>query len=90
MSKQRWFDRNGVELHEGDTIIDVDSGKEELVYACHPIGCTDDLNLGINASNERFLVLHPEHEREIYPFDNFPYKTVSGQRHLAFYEKVVK
>lgn len=89
MSKERWFDRNGVELHEGDTIVDVDSGKEELVYACHPEGCPDNERLGINASNEAWLKNHPDRTREIYPFSNFAYKMVNGQRHLAFFEKVV-
>lgn len=89
MNKQIWFDRNGVELHEGDTIRDVDSGKEELVYACHPSGRPSELSLGINASNEKFLELHPESSREIYPFSGLFYKIVDGQRHLLSYEKVV-
>lgn len=89
MSRARWFDRNGVELHEGDTIVDVDSGQEELVYACHPEDYPDDESLGINASNEEWLKNHPDCTREIYPFSNFAYKMVNGQRHLAFFEKVV-
>ena len=89
MSKIRWFDRNGVELHDGDIIVDVDSGKEEKVYACHPADDMDSESLGINASNEAWLARHPDRCREIYPFTNFAYKTVNGQRHLAFYEKVV-
>lgn len=66
------------------------TGREELVYACHPAGRPDELNLGLNASNERFLELHPEWSREIYPFDNFQYHTkASGHRCLTEYEKVV-
>lgn len=89
MSKQRWFDRNGVELHDGDIVRDINSGEEERVYACHPSDDPDSLSLGLNASNEKFLELHPEWSREIYPFTNFSYSTVDGKRHLAFYEKVV-
>lgn len=89
MSKMRWFDRNGVELHEGDTVRDVDSGKEELVYECHPTDYPEDVSLGLNASNEKFLELHPTWPREIYPFSNFGYEVVNGQRWLKDYEKVV-
>ena len=90
MSKTRWFDRNGVELFEGDTIRNVYDGKEERVYACHPSGNPDDVSLGINASNEAFLKLHPEWPREIYPFTNFAYKLNNNcQPELSFYEKVV-
>ena len=89
MSKMRWFDRNGVELHDGDTVRDVDTGKEELVYACHPVDYPEDESLGVNASNEAFLELHPEWPREIYPFSGFTYITVDGQRRLQDYEKVV-
>ena len=90
MSKQRWFDRNGVELFEGDTIRNVYSGKEERVYACHPNGDPDNETLGINASNEAFLKLHPECPREVYPFSNFASKlNKCCQPELSFYEKVV-
>lgn len=90
MSKMRWFDRNGVELHEGDIIRDVDSGKEERVYACHPADCPEGESLGVNASNERWLELHPEYPREIYPFTNFEHLvTVEGHGCVLTYEKVV-
>lgn len=89
MRKHRWFDCNGVELHAGDKVRDIDSGKEELVYECHPSGRPDELNLGLNASNEKFLELHPERSREIYPFNNFSFRTVDGKRCLMDYEKVV-
>lgn len=90
MSKrQRWFDAVGRELFPGDTVRGIGTGKEELVYECHPDGNPDELNLGLNASNERFLELHPEKSREIYPFDNFAYRWKNGERHLTGYEKVV-
>ena len=89
MSRARWFDRNGVELFEGDTVLNVYSGEEELVYECHPADCPEDLSLGLNASNEQFLKLHPECPREIYPFSNFFHRVVNGQRWLNDYEKVV-
>ena len=89
MSKQRWFDRNGVEIYEGDIVRNVESGEEELVYACHPSGYPDKLNLGLNASNENFLRLHPGWDREIYPFDTFSYNMVGGERRLQYYEKVI-
>ena len=85
----RWFDRNGVELHDGDTIKEVSTGKLERVYACHPAGEPDALDLGINASNEKFLELHPSWTREIYPFNDFAYDIVDGKSCLIDYEKVV-
>lgn len=89
MTKQRWFDRNHVEIFEGDTIRNVDTGEEELVYECHPEGRPDKLSLGINASNERYLELHPEKTREIYPFSGFFYTFQDGDRCLTEYERVV-
>lgn len=89
MSKTRWFDRNGVEIYAGDTVVDVYEGKQEKVYACHSADDIYSESLGINASNERFLELHPECCREIYPFTNFAYTMVKGERHLTYYEKVV-
>ena len=90
MSKQRWFDCHDVELNKGDIVCNLYTGKEETVYECHPFGRPDELNLGLNASNERFLAIHPDHGREIYPFDQFTYHTkASGHRCLTDYEKVV-
>lgn len=89
MNKIKWFDRNGVELHRGDTVRDINSGKKELVYACHPSHDSDAESLGLNASNERFLELHPTWPREIYPFSTFDYRVVNGERRLQDYEKVV-
>ena len=89
MRKERWFDRNGVELDDGDTVREVNSGREELVYECHPAGYPEELSLGLNASNEVFLELHPGWAREIYPFSEFEYKVRDGKRCLVDYEKVV-
>lgn len=89
MSKMRWFDCNGVELHDGDIIRDVDSGEQETVYACHPVGRPDEESLGVNASNEVWLKLHPDRCREVYPFSNFASRIVNGERRLTSFEKVV-
>lgn len=90
MSKQRWFDCEGVELHAGDQVKDLCTGKVEKVYECHPDGRSDNVNLGLNASNEKFLKLHPEFLREVYPFDNFEYYLKPpGHRCLMQYKKVV-
>lgn len=89
MNKMRWFDRNGVELHQGDIVRDVNTGEEELVYSCYSADYAGIESLGINASNEAFLKLHPEWPREVYPFTNFLHDMVNGERHLVFFEKVV-
>lgn len=90
MSKQRWFDCHDVELHEDDKVRHLYSGRVQTVYACHPEGCPEDLNLGVSASNEKFLRLHPHWPGEVYPFDNFEYHEKStGHRCLTEYEKVV-
>ena len=90
MSKQRWFDCDGVELHPGDTVRNMCTGRVEKVYECHPDGRPDQLSLGVNASNDKFLERHPEFRREVYPFDNFEYYLKSpGHRCLMEYEKVV-
>lgn len=86
---QKWFDCHGQELKDGDKVREVNTGKVELVYACHPAGEPDDLSLGLNASNERYLELHPWKDREIYPFTEFYYTVRDGKRCLLDYEKVV-
>lgn len=90
MSKIKWFDRNGQELHDGDYVREINSGEEERVYECHPQGEPDETSLGLNASNEKFLELHPQWCREIYPFSNFAHKLIDGKRCLTDYENVVK
>ena len=44
----RYFDKNGVELHDGDTIV-WDSGKKEKVYL------TDQDQLGTDATNPKWI-----------------------------------
>ena len=88
MSKLRWFDCNGCELKEGDTVKDIYTGRLDKVYACHPADYPEETSLGLNASNEEFLELHPEWPREVYPFSAFEHKLVDGQRWLTEYEKV--
>lgn len=90
MIRIKWFDRNGVQILEGDTVRDMETGKEELVYECHPQDYPDQLSLGVNASNEKFLELHPTWPREIYPFSNFAHTMDgNGDCTLRDYEKVV-
>lgn len=91
MSKIRWFDCNGIEINEGDTVRNIHSGEEELVYECHPVDCPEDVSLGLNASNEDYLRLHPDCAREVYPFSDFEYLTTAvNQNCLVDYEKVVR
>ena len=87
---QKWFDCHGQELKAGDRVREVNTGKVELVYACHPAGEPNDLSLGLNASNEKFLELHPGWPREIYPFSEFICTERDGKRCLVDYEKVVR
>ena len=89
MKKIRWFDRNGAEIFEGDTLRCVCTGREERVYECHPEGCPDEVSLGLNASNEKFLELHPDWSREIYPFSGLFHEIRNGKRYLVEYVKVV-
>ena len=59
----QYFDKNGKEIKAGMKIL-MDDGSIEMVYD------TDDQygnpSLGINASNEEFLKLHPNWAREYY------------------------
>lgn len=59
----QYFDKNGKEIKAGMKIL-MDDGSIEMVYD------TEDAygnpNLGINASNEAFLDLHPNWAREFY------------------------
>ena len=90
MSKQRWFDCDGVELHSGDKVKCLYTGEVESVYECHPNGRPDELNLGLNASNEKFLERHPNWPREVIHFSEFEYYLKPpGHRCLMEYKKVV-
>lgn len=64
----QYFDKNGKEIKAGMKIL-MDDGSIEMVYD------TDDQygnpSLGINASNEEFLKLHPNWAREYYSLSNF-------------------
>ena len=59
----QYFDKNGKEIKAGMKIL-MEDGSIEMVYD------TEDQygnpNLGINASNEEFLKLHPNWAREYY------------------------
>lgn len=87
MITEKWFDCYGAEIKDGDVIVDIHSGKHERVYECHAVDDPDTLRLGINASNEKFLELHPFWPREIYPFSEFGYRTVKGKKCLLDYRK---
>ena len=64
----QYFDKNGKEIKAGMKIL-MEDGSIEMVYD------TDDQygnpSLGINASNEEFLKLHPNWAREYYSLSNF-------------------
>lgn len=64
----QYFDKNGKEIKAGMKIL-MDDGSVEMVYD------TEDQygnpNLGINASNEKFLELHPNWAREYYSLSMF-------------------
>ncbi len=64
----QYFDKNGKEIKAGMKIL-MDDGSIEMVYD------TEDAygnpNLGINASNEAFLDLHPNWAREFYSLSMF-------------------
>ena len=64
----QYFDKNGKEIKAGMKIL-MEDGSIEMVYD------TEDQygnpNLGINASNEEFLKLHPNWAREYYSLSMF-------------------
>lgn len=64
----QYFDKNGKEIRAGMKIL-MEDGSIEMVYD------TEDQygnpNLGINASNEEFLKLHPNWAREYYSLAMF-------------------
>ena len=57
----QYFDKNGVEIKAGMTIR-MEDGSLELVY--DPTDSYGNPDLGINASNEEYLELHPCTEAE--------------------------
>lgn len=64
----QYFDKNGVSIKAGMTIR-MEDGSTELVY-----DTTDSYgnpDLGINASNEEYLEVHPFADREYYSLCNF-------------------
>lgn len=71
-----YVDKNGVTIRSGDTLR-FDDGSIEKVYLA--VGTEEEYDLGINASNEAYLELHPEKERELYPlwqFDHREYEVI--------------
>ena len=72
----QYFDKNGVEIKAGMTIR-MEDGSLELVY-----DTTDSYgnpDLGINASNEEYLELHPFASREFYSLCNFDMRYLASQ-----------
>ena len=64
----KYTDRNGVEIKAGMTIQMAD-GSQELVYDTQD--AYGNADLGINASNEEYLEMHPYASREYYSLCNF-------------------
>ncbi len=64
----RYFDCNGDEIRAG-MHIRMEDGNIEEVYATTDAYGNEDL--GINASNEAYLELHPFAPREYYSLSNF-------------------
>lgn len=62
--QKKYYDRNGKEIKDGMTIKNV-TGEVEKVYSC------GDGDLGLSASNEDYLKVHPEAEIEFYPLSEF-------------------
>ena len=59
----KYFDKNGVEIKAGMTLL-MNDGTTELVYDTTDSNGNPDL--GINASNEDFLRNHPDARKEYY------------------------
>ena len=90
----QYFDKNGKEIRAGMKIL-MEDGSIEMVYD------TEDQygnpNLGINASNEEFLKLHPNWAREYYSLSMFKHncnsrsiETFNIFEHGSFREYVKK
>ena len=65
------FDKNGVEIKAGMTLL-MSDGTTELVYETTDGDGNPDL--GINASNEDFLRNHPNADREYYSLGSIDIK----------------
>lgn len=79
LSKLKYLDKNGVEIKAGMSIR-MEDDSMELVYDTTDSDGNPDL--GINASNEKYLELHPFAGREFYSLCNFDMRhteVVSGQ-----------
>lgn len=69
----RYFDCNGDEIQAGMHIRMEDASVEEVFATMDAYGNED---LGINASNEAYLELHPFAPREYYSLSNFDLRRV--------------
>ena len=70
----KYFDRNGVEIKAGMTLL-MSDGTTELVYDTTDSEGNPDL--GINASNEDFLCNHPDACREYYSLSNYEMRDIA-------------
>lgn len=64
----QYFDKNGKEIKAGMKIL-MSDGSVEMVY--DTVDAYGNPNLGIKASNETFLELHPNWAREYYSLGMF-------------------
>ena len=64
----QYFDKNGAPIKAGMTIRMEDGSLERVYDTTDSYGNPD---LGINASNEDYLELHPVASREFYSLCNF-------------------
>lgn len=70
----KYFDKNGVEIRAGMTLL-MSDGTTELVY--DTTDSDGNPNLGINASNEDFLSNHPDVCHEYYSLSNFEMRDIA-------------
>lgn len=68
---KKYLDKNDKEIKEGMTIKHRD-GEIEKVYKITDQFCNDDL--GVLASNPKYLESHPEASAEYYPLSEFDMK----------------
>ena len=67
----KYFDKNGVEIKTGMTLL-MSDGTTELAYDTTDSNGNPDL--GINVSNEDFLRNHPDAHREYYSLGSIDLK----------------